>query len=136
MGKGRRQQTALWRVFLQGVLLALGIYLLGQFLVALLMVKGALPESGGFPAVAVLCVLAVVCGGMATARRAPWGALPAALLTAGLFAAVLILVGLSSWESIHWLGHGGILLLCALAGGGLAGLLGGHRRGRKARKRR
>lgn len=128
MGKGRKQQTAVWMVFLQGLLAALGIYLGGQLLLALLLVKGTLPEGGAFPAVAVLCGLSVACGGLLTVRRSPWGTLPAGLLTAGLFAGVLLVVGLSCWESITWLGRGGILLLCALAGGALAGLLGGRRK--------
>lgn len=136
MGKGRKQQTAVWMVFLQGLLAALGIYLGGQLLLALLLVKGTLPERGAFPAVAVLCGLSVACGGLLTVRRSPWGTLPAGLLTAGLFAGVLLVVGLSCWESITWLGRGGILLLCALAGGALAGLLGCRRKrgGRRKRK--
>ena len=123
-------------VFLQGLLAALGIYLAGQFLLALLLVKGTLPEGSAFPVVAVLCVAAVTCGGLLTVRRSPWGTLPAGLLTAGLFIVVLLLVGLSCWESVTWLGHGGILLLCALAGGLLAGLLGSRRKRGGKRKRK
>lgn len=136
MAKGRKQQTAAWMVFLQGLLAALGIYLAGQFLLALLLVKGTLPEGSAFPVVAVLCVAAVTCGGLLTVRRSPWGTLPAGLLTAGLFIVVLLLVGLSCWESVTWLGHGGILLLCALAGGLLAGLLGSRRKRGGKRKRK
>jgi len=136
MGKGRKQQTAVWMVFLQGLLAALGIYLAGQLLLALLLVKGTLPEGAAFPAVAALCAAAVACGGLLTVRRSPWGTLPAGLLTAGLFAGVLLVVGLSCWESVTWMGHGGILLLCALAGGLLAGLLGGRRKRGGKRKRK
>lgn len=136
MGKGRKQQTAVWMVFLQGLLAALGVYLAGQLLLALLLVKGTLPEGMAFPAVAVLCAAAAVCGGLLTVRRSPWGTLPAGLLTAGLFAGVLLVVGLSCWESVTWTGHGGVLLLCALAGGLLAGLLGGRRKRGGKRKRK
>lgn len=136
MGKGRKQQTAVWMVFLRGLLAALGIYLAGQLLLALLLVKGTLPEGSAFPVVAALCVAAVTCGGLLTVRRSPWGTLPAGLLTAGLFVMALLLVGLSCWESVTWMGHGGILLLCALAGGLLAGLLGGRRKRGGKRKRK
>lgn len=135
MGKRQKQRTAVWMVFLQGVLLALGIYLLGQLPAAALMVRGSLPESAGFPAAAVLCVLSVTCGGLVTVRRVSWGALPAGLLTAGLFIGVLVLVGLSAWTRITWLGRGGILMLCALGGGLLSGVL-GSRRGRRSRRKR
>lgn len=135
MGKGRKQQAAApWMGFLQGGLLALGVYLLGLLLLALLMVKGTLPERGAFPAVAVLCAAAVFCGGMAAARRSPWGTLSAGLLCAALFAVVLAAVGTAFWQGITWTGHGGILLLCALGGGVLAGLLGGRKRGKRKRK--
>lgn len=134
MAKGKRQQAAPWAAFAQGGLLALGVYLLGLLLLALLLVKGTVPERSAFPAVAVLCVLAVLCGGLVAARRSPWGTLPAALLCAVLFAAVLAAVGTGFWQGITWTGRGGILLLCALGGGVLAGLLGGRRRGKRKRK--
>ncbi len=135
MSKGRKQQAAApWMGFLQGGLLALGVYLLGLLLLAFLMVKGTLPERSAFPVVAVLCVLAVFCGGMVAARRSPWGTLPAGLLCAVLFAVVLAAVGTAFWQGITWTGHGGILLLCALGGGGLAGLLGGRKRRKRKRK--
>lgn len=135
MAKGKRQQAAApWAAFLQGGLLALGVYLLGLLLLALLLVKGALPEGSAFPTVAVLCVLAVFCGGTVAARRSPWGTLPAGLLCAALFAVVLAAVGTAFWQGITWTGHGGVLLLCALGGGVLAGLLGGRKRKKRKRK--
>ena len=45
MGKGKRQQTAQWVVFARSTLLAMGIYLLGLLLLALLLVNGTLPEK-------------------------------------------------------------------------------------------
>lgn len=135
MGKGRKPATP-WLIFVQGILLALGIYLLEQLLVALLLVRGTLPEQSVFPVVAVTCLLAALAGGISCVRRSAWGRLPSGLLAAGGFAAVLIAVGLLSWEGITWTGHGGILLLCALAGGLLAGVLGGRQGRRVKRKRR
>lgn len=134
MGKGKKQSPN-GLVFLKGLFLSLGIYLLGQLLVTLLVVKGILEEKGMFPAVAVLCLLAALAGGFLCTRRPVWGALPSAMLCAALFAAVLAAVGILCWEEgISWTGQGGILMLCALAGGLLAGLLGSGHRKKKHRK--
>lgn len=134
MGKGKKQPPD-GLVFLKGVLLSLGIYLLGQLLVTLLVVKGTMSEKSLFPTVAALCVLAALGGALLCARRPLWGPLPSALGCAALFAAVLAAVGILSWGSVSWTGHGGVLILCALGGGVLAGLLGGGRRGRRRRKK-
>lgn len=134
MGKGKKQSPN-GLVFLKGLLLSLGIYLLGQLLVTLLAVKGVLGEEGMFPAVAALCLLAALAGGILCARRPVWGALPSAMVCAALFAAVLAAVGILCWEDgIAWTGQGGILMLCALTGGLAAGLLGG-RHGKKKRRK-
>ena len=137
MGMGKKKtSTAAWMVFMQGTLLSAGCYLAGILLLALLVVKGTVPERAVFPATAVLCFLASAGGGVLTVRRRPpWGPLPSALLNAGLFTALLLLLGLSCWQRITWNGHGGVLMLCALAGGVLAGFLGGHR-SRRRRKRK
>lgn len=130
MGK-KKPAAAVWVVLLQGSLLSLGIYLAGMMLLALLLIQGAVPESSAFPVTAALCLLAALGGGFLTSRRTPWGTLPSALLNTLLFAAVLVAVGAACWRGISWAGQGGILLLCALAGGLLAGVLGGRRRRRK-----
>lgn len=128
MAKGKKQ-TAAWQGFLAGGLLALGIYLMGLLVLTLLLVRGILSEGGSFPAVAVLCVLSVLGGGLLTVRLTGWRA--GGLLTAAAFLAVLILAGLGFWEEIAWLGRGGVLLLCGLAGGLLSGLAGPKRRRRR-----
>ncbi len=134
MGKGKKQSPN-GLVFVKGLFLSFGIYLLGQLLVTLLVVKGALREERMFPVIAVLCLLAALAGGLLCARRPVWGPLPSAMLCALLFAAVLAAVGILCWEEgISWAGRGGILMLCALAGGLLAGLLGSGRRKKKHRK--
>ena len=128
MAKGRKKMAA-WQGFLAGGVLSLGVYLLGLLLLSMLMVKGALPEGGSFPMVAVLCALSVLAGGVLAVgltRRKEGG-----LLTAAMFLSALVLAGLGFWEEIAWLGHGGILMLCALAGGLLAGVAGPKRRRRR-----
>lgn len=134
MGKGKKQAPN-GLIFLKGLLLSFGIYLAGLLLVTLLILKGVLSEAGMFPAVAALCLLASLAGGFLCARRSPWGSLPGAMAAALLFAGLLAAVGILCWgEGIAWAGHGGVLLLCALGGGLAAGLLGGGRK--KKRKRR
>lgn len=130
MGKGKKQQKV-WMLLLKGVALSLGIYLAGELLLALLLVKGIAGEGTAFPITAVLCVLAAAAGGMLTARRTPWGPLPGGVLCAGLFALVLIAGGALWWDGITWSGHGGILLGCVLAGGILAGVLGSRPKKRR-----
>lgn len=134
MGKGKKRAPSM-TVFLKGLLLSLGVYLPGLLLAALLAVKGVLREEGVFPAVALLCLLAALAGAVLCARRPVWGPLPSAMVCALLFAGVLAAAGILCWQDgITWSGHGGILILCALAGGLLAGVLGSGR-GRKRRRK-
>lgn len=133
MAKGKKKRTAVGVVLLQGTAVSIIVYLAGVLLLALVEVKGVVPERAAFPVVAVLCLLGALSGGGVTARRTPWGPLPAALLNTVLFAAVLLAVGLACWpDGIG--GRGVILLLCALGGGLTAGLLGGRRGRRRKRK--
>lgn len=128
MVKGRKKVAA-WQGCLAGGLLSLGVYLLGLLLLSMLLVKGTVPEGGGFPMVAVLCALSALAGGVLAVRltrRKESG-----LLTAAIFLLVLVLAGLGLWEEITWLGQGGVLLLCALAGGLLAGAAGPKTRRRR-----
>lgn len=127
MAKGRKR-LAVWQGLLAGSLLTVGVYLLGLLFLTLLLVKGALSEGGSFPAVAVLCALSVLAGGLLTVRLTRWRA--GGVLTAAVFLSALILAGLGFWEEIAWLGRGGVLLLCGLTGGLLAGLA-GPKRGRR-----
>ncbi|WP_300637104.1 hypothetical protein [uncultured Oscillibacter sp.] len=129
MAKGRKN-PAVWQGFLAGSLLSLGVYLLGLLFLTLLLVKGTLSENGSFPMVAALCVLATLSGGLLTVRLTLQRA--GGVLTAVVFLSVLLLAGLGIWEEIAWLGRGGILLLCGLAGGLLAGVAGP--KGRRRRK--
>lgn len=128
MAKGRKK-LAVWQGFLAGGLLALGIYLLGLLFLTLLLVKGALSEGGSFPMVAALCALASLAGGLLTVRLTLWRA--GGVLTAALFLFVLLLAGLGFWGEITWLGQGGVLLLCGLTGGLLAGVASPKKRRRR-----
>ncbi len=132
MGKTRKQ-TAVWMVFLQGVLLALGVYLAVLLLTALLAVKGAVPEGSTFPVVAVSCVLSALAGGARCVGASPLGRLPSGVLCAAGFGCVLAVVNLLCWEG-GITGRGGVLLLCCLGGGVLAGILCG-KKGRRVKRK-
>lgn len=136
MGKDRKKQST-WIVFLRAELTALVLYTTGICLLALLAVKGVLPEQGAFPVTAIFCVLASFVAGSMVVRNAPLGRLPAALIAAALFAMALFLIGMCAWQEISWSGRGGILLLCVLGGGSLAALSGTRKRkvGKRARKK-
>lgn len=135
MGKRQKKTATSWVVFLRAGVLTMGIYLLGILLTALMLVKNVMPETAGFPLVAVFAFLAVLSGGVLAARGSAWGTMPAALLNTAVFMAVLLLVGMACWqEGVGLTGSGSILLLCALAGGMVAGLVGGRRGRRRKRK--
>ena len=134
MGKGGKARPAPWRGVLRGTLTALGLYLLGTALLALLIVKGAVPEGVMFPVTAVLCALSVLCGGLLAGPMLP--PLPGAMAVAACFGGVLLAVGAACWQGVTSAGHGGVLLACTLGGGLLSGVLAGSRRGRRRKLKR
>lgn len=125
--------AAAWAVFLRGSLLTLGSYGAGCLLTALLLYKGVLPETAMVPAVGVLCVLAAWLSGWYVCGRTALGRLPAALLGAAVFGAILLLTGLLICQEIAWQGRDGILLACVMLGGTLAGLTTRPKRRKKKR---
>lgn len=129
------KKAAVWAVFLRGSVLALGSYAAGCLLAALLLFKGALPETALLPAVGVLCVLAAWLCGRYVCTRTAWGRLPAALLGAAVFGAILLLTGLAIWQELAWQGRGLLLPVCVLLGGALAGLTTRPKRRKKKRGR-
>ena len=134
MGKGGKVRPTAWQGVLRGVLAALGLYLIGTALLALVIVKGGVPESVMLPVTAVLCVLAVLCGGLLTGPMLP--PLPGAMAVAVCFGCVLLAVGAACWQGITWAGNGGVLLVCVLGGGVLSGMLAGSSRGHRRKAKR
>ena len=135
MSKTKRE-TPLWAVLTQGSLVALSIYFLGLLGVSALLVRGTMGEGSAFPLILVLGALASFVGGLITVRRTPWGTLPTGLAIAAIFAFALGITGLAFWESLSFLGRGGLLILAILGGGLLAGVLGGKRKKKGKRVRR
>ena len=133
MGKGGKARPAPWRGVLRGTLAAIVLYLIGTALLALLIVKGAVPEAMMFPVTAVLCVLSALCGGLLAGPMLP--PLPGAMAVAACFDGVLLAVGAACWQGVTWMGHGGALLVSVLGGGLLSGILAGSRRGRRRKRK-
>ena len=118
MTKGRKQ-AAVWQGFAQGGLLALGTYFLGLLVLAFLVVKGLLPESGSFIGIAVWCVISALLGGLLTVWRTSIRG--GGLLTGAIFAGVLAVTALCAFpisltSMTAWTGFQPIPLLCAAGG--------------------
>lgn len=128
-------KPSMGKILFKGTVIALVIHLGAQMLLAAMTVHGILPEHLVFSAQAVICAAASIVGGLYTAAHSSWGSLPSTLATAGLFAVVLLLLGLSIFNTVNWSGHGGVLLLAILGGAVLAGLLGSRRTSHRKRKK-
>ena len=107
-------------------------YLIGVALLALLVVRGSVPEGVSFPAAGLLGFSAAFMGGVWAAPRTPWATLPSALLVGVCLAGELLLIGVCCWDTVALVGQGGALLCCVLGGSAVAGLFAGgwkhHRR--------
>lgn len=121
-----------WAGFPEGAVLSLALYIVFQCLLALLTIKGVLPEEVAFRFQVASGVIAACCGGMLAIRRTGVGTLWAAMGSAAIFAVMLVLGGLLVCDGVVWSRESIILLVGALAGGFLASLLGG--RGKKKHK--
>lgn len=128
-------KPSMGKVLLKGTVIALVIHLGAQMLLAAMTVNGILPEHLVFPAQAVICAIASMIGGLYTASHSSWGTLSGALVSGALFATVLLLLGLSIFNTISWSGHGGILILVIMGGAVAAGLIGSRHTARRKRKR-
>lgn len=133
MGKSQKK-SAPWMLFAKGILLAMVLYVALQLLLALLTAKAVLPEKHIYQIQVVTCLLSVLAGGLFSAKRSSGGTLLSALIVAGGFAILQLLVGFLAFDGIAWTKHGMGLLLAVLCGGVLAGLL-SSKKGRRQRKK-
>lgn len=116
-----------WAGFPEGAALSLALYIAFQCLLALLTIKGVVPEGAAFRFQAGSGAAAACLGGMLAIRHTNAGTLLAGLGSAGIFAVILMLGGMLACDGVVWSRESAILLASALAGGILAGLLGGGR---------
>lgn len=130
----RRKSGSLWAVAARGVGLSLVLWACGAGLLAALMTAGVVGEAGAFPVLLALTTVSAFLGALSAIHGTPWGTLVSSMLTAGLFAALLLCMGLLTWSRIAWTGHGGTLLFWALIGGAAAGVIGRPRTKKRPRR--
>lgn len=135
-GATRRATGSIWVLTARGAALSLLVWACGLGLLTAVLTAGAVGEDSGFPALLGLTAFASFVGAVSAARRASWGSMSSAMVVTGLFATVLLCVGLLSWREISWVGHGGQLLLWTLIGGAAAGLAGRRRTPKRTRRQR
>ena len=124
-----------WAGFLEGAALSLGLYIGFQCLLALLTLKGVIPEEMAFRFQAASGVLAACVGSTLSIRHTEAGLLWAALGSAVIFAATLTLGGILLCDDLVWSGESLGLLAAVLAGGLLAAVL-SRKRGKKKKQSR
>lgn len=116
-----------WAGFPEGAALSLALYIVFQCLLALLTIKGVIPEEEAFRFQAGSGAAAACFGGIQAIRHTNAGTLLAALGSTGIFVVLLMLGGMLACDGVVWSRESVILLASALVGGILAGLLGGGR---------
>lgn len=124
------KKTAPWRAVLLGVLLTAAVDLAGILLITQLVLRGVLREENVLWALALLGLCAALLGGV-PAGRGKLGA-TGALLSAGAYGVLLLLVGLGVWDDVTV--RGLIRMAAVLAGGVLAAVVAGKvgkRRGKR-----
>jgi len=131
MSKEKKRGTG--KAFLQGGMVALGLYLTGIFVLSFFLVRGLLPESADCLILSGFCFAAALTGSMTAAKRSLWGTMPAAMLNTGIFLMILLLGGITVWPETFWSDRSGIFVTSVLAGGVTGGVLAA---GRKKRKKR
>jgi len=104
------------------VMIGLLVYLPGQLLLALLVVKGYLPETQVTVAQLFLGMTGAFLGGLWAANRLPMGALPSAASAAAGMAAVTMLLGVLCYEELAPVGTVALRVSLMAAGALLAGL--------------
>ncbi len=136
MGKKRKASPA-WRTLLEALGLSLGLYAVGILLLSLLLVRGILGEGQMLPIMTAVCGLAPLAGGIYAVRRAPeLGTFTAGALTALCYAGVLAILGLGIWGKLAIPGAGLWLVLSAIIGGLLGGLMGRRKGGHRIQRRK
>ena len=103
--------------FAVAVVIGLTVYLAGQLLLALLVVKGWLAEASVGPAQIML-------GGAGAVKKVPLGPLTAALAAAGVLVVTLVLLGVLFYEELAPVSDLILRLVVMAVGALLAGIAG------------
>lgn len=130
----KKQGTA--AALILGLLISFVIYLLFQLLLAAVAVRIMIPERHLTGLQIATCVIAVFCGGRWAVGHTHFGTLIASLIVTCGVIVIMILSGLAIYDEINWTGKSGGLLLGAVCGGVLAGLLGRKKRSTGKKRKR
>lgn len=134
MGKRQAKKTVGWSRLWIGVSVSAGIYLSGILLIALFMVNGFLGSEKGSLALGAWAMISAACGSVPVLRIKNVVPLVAGLLQGCAFAVVMLVVSYLCWEGPVWSRTNTALLLCALSGGLIPGVLASGK-GKRKRKR-
>lgn len=129
MAKTKKSVRPLWVVLTQGGLISLCVYFLGVLGLSALVVNGTAGEGGAPGVLAALCGIASFAGALLTVRKSGVPAL--GILAAGIFIAAVGIAGLACWGKVSLVERGCGLASAALIGGGIAGIAGRRRRGKR-----
>lgn len=137
--KGKRQgrETEGWKELLlavgKGSVIALGLTVVLLFGCAAAVWMGWISQRIGERCCVLSCVLGTLVGGMVSVKGGRSWALPVGLATGLAEFFVLALLGMLVYQNVPMSGEVPEILLSCLCGGGMAGILG---RGRKGKRRR
>ena len=120
MGKDKVRRE--WTAFLWGGMAAMWLYLAGILLLALLVVKGYMPERIGLVVLDGLGFAAAAVGGGVAAGRSELAVFPATMLSTTVFLVSVVLVGAVVWPETFWSERCVIPVCAVLAGGIFAGM--------------
>ena len=122
MAKSKDKTRRGWTVLLWGGMAAMWLYLAGILLLALLLVKGYVPEWVERVVLYGLGFAAAAVGGGVVSKRSELAAFPATMLSTVVFLASVVLVGAVMWPETFWSGECVIPVCAILAGGVFAGI--------------
>ena len=132
MGKRQAKKTAGWSRLWLGTVVSLGAYLLGVFVIALLMVKGLWASEKAGLILGVWVMLSAACGSMAVLRIKYATPLVRCLLQGCAFLLVMFAASYLCWEGMVWNRANISLILCVLWGSLLPGLFAGRKKRKHA----
>lgn len=135
MGKRQAKKTVGWSKLGTGAVVSVGVYLLGILLIALLMVKGIVAPEKANVILAAWVMVAAFCGSLPVLKIKAAPPLLACLAQSVVFVVLILTASYLFWEGPVWSRTNVALLLCALVGGLVPGILWG-RGGWKKKKRK
>ena len=130
MAKSKDKTRQGWTVLLWGGMAAMWLYLAGILLLALLLVKGYVPEWVERVVLYGLGFAAAAVGGGVMSGRSELAAFPATMLSTAVFLVSVVLVGAVMWPETFW-SERCVIPVCAVLAGGIFSGMWCARRGKR-----